>query len=120
MGLSWMMFPASYKIKTIVQAGRGKLHPHPVGQLVERHQIRRVFILYGHSKPYILHPHSDQLLKRRIAFVKSIRQSPDLIVGILQPLNGDADTYVRKFPAQIKDSVRKKSVCDITIRSLFL
>ena len=99
------------KIKRVVKARRGKLHLEFIGQPVKRHKIRRIPVLHRHAETDILHSHGTQLLKRRISPVESIRETADFIIGLLQAFDGDADTNLRKLPAQIKNPVCEETIC---------
>ena len=93
-----------------MQGSRGKLHPHLIGEFIQRHQVRRILVLYRHAKPHILHPHLAQFLQGIITTTETIVQATDFIVGLFQPFNGNADTYLRELLAKFDDAVREKAV----------
>ena len=100
-----------HKVKGIVKGSRCKLHIHFIGKIIKRYQILGIQILNGHAKAYILHSHFHQFFQCGVASVKAILKPPDLIIGLFQPFNRNADPNIRKFPAQLHDPVCKKAVC---------
>ena len=99
-----------HKVETVVQRSRRKLHVHLVGELIERHKIGCVLILHGHAEANVLHAHLNELFKRRIAAVEAVREAPDLVVGLFEPLDGDADADVGELLAEIDDAIGKETV----------
>ena len=99
-----------HEVKAVVQRSRGKLHVQLVGELIERHEIGRVFVLHGHAEADVLHAHLHELFQRRIAAVEAVGEPSYLVVGLFEPLDGDADADVGKLLAEVDDSVGEKAV----------
>ena len=99
-----------HKVKGVMQGSRGKFHIHFIGEIIECHQIFGIGVLHRHTKAHILHSHFHQLFQRRISTVKPVLKPPDLIICLLQALNGNTDSNVWKFSAQIHNPVGKKAV----------
>jgi len=100
-----------HKIKTVMQRSCCKLHSHLIGNLIQRYKIRCIFILHCHTKANVLHTHLTQLFQRTVTTLISILKTTNLVIGLLQTLNGNADTNLRKLPAQIHNSVSKETIC---------
>ena len=45
------------EVEAVVQRGSCELHAHLIGDLVERNQVRSVFVLNGHAEANVLHAH---------------------------------------------------------------
>ena len=52
----------------------------------------------------------DELLERGVAAVVAVLQAADLVVGLLQALNGDSDADVGELLAQVDDAVGEEAV----------
>ena len=78
--------------------------------MVERHQILTVHVLHCHAKPHIGMPHLHQCLERLITSVKTVGNPPDFIIRLLQSLDADADSHLRKLPAERNNAVREIAV----------
>ena len=87
-----------------------KLHTHLVAQLIERHEVRSVFVLNGHTEAHILQSHLTELLQGSITTVETIVQATDFIVGLLQALDRDTDTNLRELLRQVDDTVGEEAV----------
>lgn len=98
------------EVEAVVQRRRGELHAQLVGNLVEGHQVGRVEVLHRHAEPDIGVLELDELLERGVAAVVSVVQAADLVVGLLQALDGDADADVRELLAQVDDAVGEEAV----------
>ena len=94
-----------------MQRSSCKLHAHLVGDLVQRNQVRSIFVLNSHTEADILHAHLTKLLQRAITTLVAILQASDLVVGLLQTLDGDTNTDLRELFAQVNDTV-----CEETVR----
>ena len=70
---------------------QGELHTHLVRNLVKRNQIRSVLILNGNTESNVLHTHLTQLFQCTIATLITILQTANLIIGLLQTLNGNTN-----------------------------
>ena len=99
-----------HKVEAVVQRRRCKLHVHLVGEQVQRHQVRRVLVLHGHAEADVLHAHLHELFERRIAAIEAVLQAADLVIGLFQALDGDADADLRELPAQIENAVGEEPV----------
>ena len=98
------------EVEAVVQRSSCEFHTHLVGDLVQRNQVRSIFILDGHAEANILHAHLAQLLQRTIATLIAVLQTTDLVVGLLQTLDGDTNTDLRKLLAQVNDTVGEEAV----------
>lgn len=98
------------EVEAVVKRRRGELHAQLVGDLVERHQVGRVEVLDRHAEAHVGVLELDELLERGVAAVVAVLQSADLVVGLLQALDGDADTDVGELLAQIDDTVGEEAV----------
>lgn len=98
------------EVEAVVQRRRGELHAQLVGDLVERHQVGRVEVLHRHAEAHIGVHELDELLERGVAAVVAVIQAADLVVGLLQALDGDADADVGELLAQVDDAVGEESV----------
>ena len=98
------------KVEAVVQRGSSKLHAHLVGDLVQRNKVRSVLVLNGHTETNVLHAHFTQLLQRAVTTLVAILQATDLVVGLLQSLDGDTNTDLRELFAQVNDAVSKEAV----------
>ena len=99
------------EVEAVVKRRRGELHAQLVGDLVEGHQVGRVEVLYRHAEANVGVLELDELLERGVTAVVAVLQAADLIVGLLQALDGDADADVGEFLAQVDDAVSKEAVC---------
>lgn len=52
----------------------------------------------------------DELLERGVAAVVAVLQAADLVVGLLQALDRDADADVGELLAQVDDAVGEEAV----------
>ena len=98
------------EIEAVVERCRCELHPELVGDLVERHEIGGVPVLDRHTEPDVRMIHLDKLLERGVAAVVAVLQAADLVVGLLQALDGDADADLGKLLAQVDDTIREEAV----------
>lgn len=98
------------EVEAVVKRRRGELHAQLVGDLVEGHQVGRVEVLHRHAEANVGVLELDELLERGVAAVVAVLQAADLIVGLLQALDGDADADVGEFLAQVDDAVGKEAV----------
>lgn len=98
------------EVEAVVQGGRGELHAQLVGDLVEGHQVGRVEVLHRHAEPDVGVLELDELLERGVAAVVAVLQAADLVVGLLQALDGDADADVGELLAQVDDAVGEEAV----------
>lgn len=98
------------EVEAVVQRRRGELHAQLVRDLVERHQVGRVEVLHRHAEADVGVLELDELLERGIAAVVSILQAADLVVGLLQALDGDADADVGELLAQVDDAIGEEAV----------
>ena len=85
------------EVEAVVERGRGELHAHLVGDPVERHQIGRVEVLHRHTEAYVRMIELDELLKRRITALVAIQDPTNGVVGLLEALDGNADTDLREL-----------------------
>lgn len=98
------------EVEAVVQRRRSELHAQLVGNLVEGHQVGRVEVLHRHAEAHVGVFELDELLERGVAAVVSVIQATDLVVGLLQTLDGDADADVGELLAQINDAVGEEAV----------
>ena len=98
------------EVEAVVQRRRGELHAQLIGDLVERNQVGRVEVLHRHAEAHVGVLELDELLERGVAAVVAVVQAADLVVGLLQALDGDADADVRELLAQVDDAVGKEAV----------
>lgn len=98
------------EVEAVVQRRRGELHAQVVGDLVEGHQVGRVEVLHRHAEAHVGMLELDELLERGVAAVVAVLQAADLVVGLLQPLDGDADTDIGELLAQVDDAVGEEAV----------
>ena len=98
------------EIKAVMHRCRGKFHAQLVGQPVQRHQLRRVPVLHRHAEAHVPQAHFLQPFQGFQAPVVAVRQAPNLVVGLFQPLDGDPDADVRERPAQVHDPVGEIAV----------
>lgn len=99
-----------YKVEAVMKRCRGELHAHLISNLIKRHKIRSVKVLHRHSEAHVGMLKLDELLECRVAALVAIRDAPDSVIGLLKPLDGDADTDLGKFLTQVNDSVGKETV----------
>ena len=98
------------EVEAVMQRRRGELHTQFVGDLVERHQVGRVEVLNRHAEAHVGVLELDELLERGVAAVIAVLQAADLVVGLLQTLDGDADADVGELLAQVDDTVGEEAV----------
>lgn len=98
------------EVEAVVQRRRGKLHAQLVRDLVEGYQVGRVEVLHRHAEAHVGVLELDELLERGVAAVIAVIQAADLVVGLLQALNGDADADVGELLAQVDDAVGEEAV----------
>lgn len=98
------------EVEAVVQRRRGELHAQLVGDLVEGYQVGRVEVLHRHAEAHVGVLELDELLERSVAAVVSVIQAADLVVGLLQALDGDADADVGELLAQVDDAVGEEAV----------
>lgn len=98
------------EVEAVVQRRRGELHAQLVGDLVEGHQVGRVEVLHRHAEAHVGVLELDEFLERGVAAVVSVIQAADLVVGLLQALDGDADADVGELLAQVDDAVGEEAV----------
>lgn len=98
------------EVEAVVKRRRGELHAQLVGDLVERNQVGRVEVLHRHAEAHVGVLELDELLERGVAAVVAVLQAADLVVGLLQALDGDADADVGELLAQVDDAVGEEAV----------
>lgn len=98
------------EVEAVVKRRRGELHAQLVGDLVEGHQVGRVEVLHRHAEANVGVLELDELLERGVAAVVAVLQAADLVVGLLQALDGDADADVGEFLTQVDDAVGEEAV----------
>lgn len=98
------------EVEAVVQRRRGELHAQLVGDLVEGHQVGCVEVLHRHAEAHVGVLELDELLERGVAAVVAVLQAADLVVGLLQSLDGDADADVGELLAQVDDAVGEEAV----------
>lgn len=98
------------EVEAVVQRRRGELHAQLVGNLVEGHQVGRVEVLHRHAEAHVGVFELDELLERGVAAVVAVLQAADLVIGLLQALDGDADADVGELLAQVDDAVGEEAV----------
>lgn len=98
------------EVEAVVQRRRGELHAQLVGDLVEGHQVGRVEVLHRHAEAHVGVLELDELLERGVAAIVAVLQASDLVVGLLQALDGDADADVGELLAQVNDAVGEEAV----------
>lgn len=98
------------EVEAVVKRRRGELHAQLVRDLVKRHQVGRVEVLDRHAEAHVGVLELDELLERGVAAVVAVIQASDLVVGLLQALDGDADADVGELLAQIDDTVGEEAV----------
>ena len=99
-----------HKVEAVMQGRSREFHAHLIRNLVKGHQVRRILILYRHTKAHILHSHVPEGFQGIVAPVEAVVKTPDLVVGLFQALNGNTDADLRELPAQIHDPVRVEAV----------
>lgn len=82
------------EVEAVVQRRRGELHAQLVRDLVEGHQVGGVEVLYRHAEAHVGMLELDELLERGVTAVVAVFQAANLVVGLLQALDGDADADV--------------------------
>lgn len=87
------------EVEAVVQRRRGELHAQLVGDLVEGYQVGRVEVLDSHAEANVGVLELDELLERGVTAVVAVLQAADLVVGLLQALDGDADADVGELLA---------------------
>ena len=98
------------EVEAVVQRRRGELHAQLIGDLVEGHQIGRVEVLHRHAEAHVGVLELDELLERGVTTVVSVIQAANLVIGLLQALDGDADADVGELLAQVDDAVGEEAV----------
>lgn len=98
------------EVEAVVQRRRGELHAQLVRDLVERHQVGRIEVLHRHAEAHVGVFELDELLERGVAAVVAVLQAADLVVGLLQALDGDTDADVGELLAQVDDAVGEEAV----------
>lgn len=98
------------EVEAVVKRRRGELHAQLVGNLVEGHQVGRVEVLHRHAEANIWVLELDELLERSVAAVVSVIQAADLVVGLLQALDGNANADVGELLAQVDDAFGEEAV----------
>ena len=83
---------------------------HLIGEKVQRHQVWCILVLYGHAEADVLHAHFNKFLKRCIAAVETVLQTADLIIGLLQSLDGNSYADIGELLAEVDDAVCKETV----------
>ena len=98
------------EVEAVVKRRRGELHAQLVGDLVEGHQVGRVEVLHRHAEAHVGVLELNELLERGVAAVVAVLQAANLVVGLLQALDGDADADVGELLAQVDDAVGEEAV----------
>lgn len=99
-----------HKVEAVVQRRRCKFHVHLIGKKIQRHEVGRVLVLNGHAEADVLHAHFNKFLKRCIAAVETVLQTADLIIGLLQALDGNSYADIGELLAEVDDAVCKETV----------
>ena len=87
-----------------------ELHAHLVGDLIQRNKVRSILVLNSHTETNVLHTHLTQFLQCAVTTLVTILQASDLVVGLLQTLDGDTNTDLRELLAQVNDTVCEETV----------
>ena len=103
------------EVEAVVQRRRGELHAQLVGDLVEGHQVGRVEVLDRHAEPDVGVLELDELLERGAAAVVAVVQAADLVVGLLQALDGDADDVLEVLA---DEGLAAGDVCEVHLGEL--
>ena len=90
--------------------GGGKFHAQFIGQAVQGQEVAGIAVLRGHAEADVLQSLFSEFFQGGQSPVEAVLQTPDLIVGLLKTLNGNADADVRKLPAEVNDPICEKSV----------
>ena len=98
------------EIKRVMQGGRGKLHAHIIGDIIKRHQVFAVHILYRHAESHIRMLHLHQCFQCLISSVETVRNASDRVIGLLQSFDADPDADFWKLLTQSDDPVGKITV----------
>lgn len=98
------------KVEAIVERCGCELHTHLIGNLVERHKIWGIEILHRHTEAYVRMIELDELLERRITALVAVRDATDGVVGLLEALDGNANTDLGELFAQINDAIGEEAV----------
>lgn len=98
------------EVEAVMERRRGELHAQLVGDLVEGYQVGRIEVLHRHAEADVGVLELDELLERGVAAVVAVIQAADLVVGLLQALDGDADADVGELLAQVDDAVGEEAV----------
>ena len=98
------------EVEAVVQARGRELHTHLIREVVERHEVGRVLVLYRHAETDVLHAHGTERFQRLVPALETVFKPADLVIGLFEPLDGDADPDLGKLLRQIHDSVREKAV----------
>ena len=98
------------KIEAVMQGSGCKLHAHLIGNLVQRNQVRSIFVLNGHAKANVLHAHLTQLLQCAITTLVAVLQATNLVIGLLQALDRNTYTDLRELLAQVNDTICEETV----------
>lgn len=98
------------EVEAVVQRRRGELHAQLVGDLIEGYQVGCVEVLDRHAEAHVGVLELDELLERGVTAVVSVIQATDLVVGLLQALDGDADADVGELLAQVDNAVGEETV----------
>ena len=99
-----------HEVEAVVQAGSCELHAQLVGYLVQRHQVGGVSVLHRHAEAHVGVLQLNQPLQGLVAALVAVLKAADLVVGLLQPLDGDADAHLRELLAKVDDAVGEEAV----------
>ena len=99
-----------HEVEAVVQARRGELHAQLVGELVERHEVPGVSVLHRHTEAHVRVLHLHEPLQSLVAALEAVGQAADLVVGVLQALDGDADADLGELLAEVDDAVGEEAV----------
>ena len=99
-----------HEVEAVVQTRRGELHAQLVGELVERHEVPGVSVLHRHTEAHVRVLHLHEPLQSLVATLEAVGQAADLVVGVLQALDGDADADLGELLAEVDDAVGEEAV----------
>ena len=88
-----------------------KFHSEPVRNSIEPDKVHAVRVLNGHAESDVLHSHLAKFFQGRVASVETVRKTADRVVCLLKAFDGNADTDIREFLAEVNDAVSEESVC---------
>ena len=93
------------KIEAVVEGRSRKLHSKLVGQLVERNEVLGILVLNSHAEANVRMLHLNELLKRLVSTLESVRKPANLVVGLLKTLDRDANSHLGELLTEVEDSI---------------